>query len=400
MNATELLAPHLADFSAEVRAFVRTRLPQPVREKVLRHEALSRAEQTAWQRQLVDRGWGAPAWPVEHGGTGWDALQRHVFGQVLTEEGAPEYLAFGQNMLAPVLMAVGTDAQKRELLPRILTLEDWWCQGFSEPGAGSDLAALSTRAERDGEHWVVTGQKTWISFAHLADRMFCLVRTDPAARRQAGITMLLVSMKSPGVTVRPILTLDGAHTVNDVFLDGVRVPVADTVGEPGQGWAHAKLLLTHERSGIARVGAARRDLQRLKSAVDAWEKTGALRHEAVSLRARVASIEIDLTALEVTSLRVLAGAPGGPTLGANLLKIAGSELTQRLTEMLLEVTGVQGLPSTFAHPDADEGHRRYAEARGRAQAFLRRRVVTIYGGSNEIQRNIVARAALGLKEAE
>jgi len=250
--------PTLETFRQEVRNFLHTQLPEPLRQSVLQHRRLGKQDFLDWLAILNRRGWAAPGWPVAYGGTGWSVMQRHIFDEENALAGAPEVPPFGVRMIAPVLMKFGTDRQRARYLPRILSGEDWWCQGYSEPGAGSDLASLKTRAEVQGDHFVVTGQKTWTTYGQYANKMFCLVRTDPAAQKQRGISFLLIDMDSPGVTVRPIQTLDGDHEINEVFLDEVKVPLTNLVGELNQGWTCAKYLLSHERTGAARVGRAKR----------------------------------------------------------------------------------------------------------------------------------------------
>lgn len=402
MKAAMTLDENPADraFAEEVRVFTARTLDPLTRARVLHGKLPSRAERTAWQRALVAQGWGAPSWPVEYGGPGWSVMQRHLFEEVLAEQGAPNAPVFGMGMLAPVLMKYGTPAQKAQFIPRILSLDDWWCQGFSEPGAGSDLAALTSTAERVGDEWVIQGQKIWTTLAHEADWMFCLVRTSKASRRQDGISMLLVDMTSPGVTVRPIITIDGEHEVNEVFLDAVRIPAANIVGEPGRGWDYAKYLLSHERTGIARVGQSKRELRRLR-AIAAREPTpsGYLIDDP-DFRLRIAGLEIDLMALEITTLRLLAALQSGaePGTEANILKIKGSELQQAIAEAMMDAAGDYAMASD-PHAFADGTHPGPIgpdHAAPLARTYFNLRKVSIYGGSNEIQRNILARTALRL----
>jgi alkylation response protein AidB-like acyl-CoA dehydrogenase len=352
----------------------------------------------AWQRKLCERGFATPAWPKQYGGPGWSALERHIFDEVISEEGAPPALPFGESMIAPVLFKVGSPEQKAHYLPRIRTLEYWFCQGFSEPGSGSDLASLKTRAVLDGDHWIINGQKMWTSLAQHANMMFCLVRTDPAAKPQEGISMLVFPMAQPGMTVHPTITIDGGHTVNEVFFDDVRVPKDSLIGEANKGWTYAKLLLGHERTAIARIGQSKRELRRLTALAQDQKADGTPLIATPAFRDKVAAIEIELTALEITALRTISGADAG-ALGveANLLKIKGSEIQQRLTELLLEAVGPYGLPYDPAR-GADRSNLPPigpAEAAALGPNYLSTRVVTIYGGSNEIQRNIIAKS-LGL----
>ena len=387
-------------FADEVRAFAQAELDPAVRERVLGHKRLSQEDYQGWHRKLHSRGWVAPNWPTAYGGCGWNAVNRFIHEEVLAEEGAPPLVAFSVNMIGPVLIAFGSDAQKQYYLPRILSGEDWWCQGFSEPGSGSDLASLRTKAVLDGDHWVVNGQKTWTTLAQHANLIFCLVRTDATVKKQEGISMLLIDMNSPGVTVRPIITIDGEHEVNEVFLDDVRVPRENIVGEPGKGWTYAKFLLSHERSGIARVGQAKRELRRLKTIAAAELVDGVPLIETRSFREKIAAVEIELMALELTNLRMIAAEKSGQAPGAeaNMLKIKGSEVQQSLTELLMEAVGPYALPFD---PDALEpgwngepiGPDYAAPLAG---TYFNYRKVSIYGGSNEIQRNILSKSLLGL----
>lgn len=392
-------------FADEVRSFIQANLNPETKNRVLAGKLPSRAQRAEWQKILLRRGWGAPAWPTEYGGTGWSIVEKHLFEDVMAEEGAPHPPVFGMGMLAPVLMKFGSEAQKRHYIPRILSLEDWWCQGFSEPGAGSDLASLKSRAERSGDEWILNGQKIWTTLAHVADMMFCLVRTSREARKQEGISLLLVDMKSPGVTVRPLITIDGEHEVNEVFLDNVRVPAANIVGEVGKGWDYAKYLLSHERTGIARVGQSKREIKRLK-AIAALQPTPAGRLiEDPAFQMRVAALEIDLMALEITTLRMIASLHAGPGAGsgagpgagpgveANILKIKGSELQQDIAECMMDAVGLAALPFV---PVEDADSLSPLDAGCLAPTYFNMRKVSIYGGSNEVQRNILSKVALGL----
>ncbi len=392
------LSPEHADFRAEVRGFLNAALPAEIRRKVLRGSRLEKDDFVRWQRILHAQGWAAPNWPERCGGTGWSAVQQALFDEECALAGAPRQLPFGLKMLAPVLMRFGSEAQCRDLLPGIASGAVWWCQGYSEPGSGSDLASLKTRALRDGQDYIVTGQKTWTTLGQYADWMFCLVRTDVAAKPQQGISFLLIDMRSPGVTLRPIITLDGEHEVNEVWLDEVRVPVANRVGEENQGWAIAKYLLGHERSNIAGVGVIKRELARLKDIVARTDANGQRLRDDALFAVRVAQIEIDLLALEATQLRLLQrDGPPGPE--SSMLKVLGSELQQRLSELLMHAAGQRALP--FA-PGAEvaEAAATMAETDDQGDALLavqyaNWRKLSIFGGSNEIQKNILARA-LGL----
>jgi alkylation response protein AidB-like acyl-CoA dehydrogenase len=378
---------------AEVREFIRARLPADVRRKMIEGRSLHKDEIVQWQRTLNQKGWATPAWPREHGGPGWSAVQRWIFLDELHQAPAPEPLSFNVNMIGPVLYTFGTQAQKRRFLPRVANLDDWWCQGFSEPGAGSDLAALKTSARRDGDHYVVQGQKTWQGMGHHADWMFTLVRTDPAVKPQAGITMLLIDMRSPGVTVRPIATIDGRHEVNEVFLDGVRVPVDCRVGEENAGWGITKFLLGNERTGIARIGMSKHLVRRAKAlAAHVAADEGPLSQDT-RFRERAARIEIGLKALEITQMRVLAAAgehAATPDPRSSILKLAGSELRQAASELLLRAAG------PAAAECADEFDHAAGWATAVAPIYFNLRAASIYGGSSEVQKNILAKAVLQL----
>jgi alkylation response protein AidB-like acyl-CoA dehydrogenase len=387
-------------FRDEVRGFLRERLPGAVRDKVLGGLELNRDDYLAWQRALYERGWGGVNWPREFGGTGWNAVQQYIFEEESAEAGAPRLIPFGLKMVAPVLMAFGTPEQQQRFLPPILSSEAWWCQGYSEPGAGSDLASLRTRAVREGEYFVVNGQKTWNTLGHFADWMFCLVRTDPKAKQQSGISFLLIDMKSPGVSVRPIALLDGGvREVNDIFLENVRVPVANLVGEENRGWTYAKFLLGHERTGIAAVGSAKRELARLKRAAGGEGRDGRSLLDDPLFAARVARIEIDLTALEITNLRVLSaeGAARAPGPEASILKIKGSEIQQAISELMMHAAGPYALPLRLEAMEAGWQSDPASQPLGPSfaatatSAYLNQRKLSIFGGTNEIQKNIVAK---------
>ncbi|WP_394828209.1 acyl-CoA dehydrogenase family protein [Pendulispora albinea] len=388
-------------FRDEVRAFVRANLPPALSEKVLHAKHLTKDDTLEWHRILHRKGWIGYSWPREFGGTGWSPVERHIFEEECALAGAPTLLPFGLHMVGPVIMAFGSPAQHQRFLPRILSGDDWWCQGYSEPGSGSDLASLQTRAERRGDRYVVNGVKTWNTLGQYANWIFCLVRTDPQARPQAGISFLLMEMSSPGIEVRPIRMLDGAHEVNEVWLENVEVPVENLVGEENKGWTYAKYLLGHERTGIAAVGRSKRELLRLKRIANEQRQGGRPLLEDPRFRDRIAQIEIELMALEITCLRVLAAESERrhrPAPEASLLKIRGSEIQQSISELMLLAVGHHAMPYL---PDAleagwepdpllDDSH---ASLAGR---YFNERKVTIYGGSNEIQRNIIAQMILGL----
>lgn len=388
------LTPEYAAFRTEVRAFLDAALPAQIRGKVLCGRRLEKEDLVRWQRILHAHGWGAPNWPEEYGGTGWSAVQQVLFDEECARAGAPLQLPFGLKMLGPVLMRFGSEAQRRSLLPDIASGAIWWCQGYSEPGSGSDLASLKTRALREGEDYIVTGQKTWTTLGQYADWIFCLVRTDVAAKQQQGITFLLIDLRSPGVTLRPIITLDGEHEVNEIWLDAVRVPALNRVGEENQGWTVAKYLLNHERSGIAGVGIAKREMARLEAIVARADANGRRLRADALFAVRVAQLEIDLLALEATQLRMLQHAgPPGPE--SSMLKVLGSELQQRLSELLMHAAGERALPFGPTLEAADAPAALHQEDHLLGAQYANRRKLSIFGGSNEIQKNILARA-LGL----
>ncbi len=387
-------------FRQEVRTFLDTSLPGDIRERVRLGRRLTANDHIRWQNLLSERGWLGANWPTAHGGPGWSPVQRHIFDEECAAAHAPTVVPFGVSMVAPVLMKFGSEEQQRHYLPRILDNRDWWCQGYSEPGAGSDLAGLRTRAVRDGNHYVVSGQKTWTTLGQHANMMFCLVRTDPEAKKQAGISFLLIDMASPGISVRPIVTLDGAHEVNEVFLDEVRVPVTNRVGDEGEGWTCAKFLLTHERTGIAGLGHAKQALSHLKTLATTIQHRGRPLLELPSFRQRVVKAELELMALEVTNLRVIAAARDGGVPGAesSLLKVRGSELRQELSELTRRALGPAALPffPDFLHGDTELDDPELSEAAAASAQYFNRRKLSIYGGANEIQKSIVAKTILGM----
>ncbi len=385
-------------FRDQVRTYLEANLPQDLQQKVLNHKRLSREDFVRWHKILAKQGWVATGWPAEYGGTGWTATQRHIFEEECARAGTPAILPFGVNMVAPVIMAFGNQAQKDYYLPRILSCEDWWCQGYSEPGSGSDLASLKTRAEREGDHYIVNGQKTWTTLAQHADMIFCLVRTDPSVRKQEGISFLLIDMKTPGITVRPIIMLDEEHEVNEVFFDNVKVPVQNLIGEENKGWTYAKYLLGHERTNIAAVGRAKRELQFLKRIAAKHQKNGLPLIDDAVYASKVASLEVELMALEITVLRVISQDSGRPGPEASLLKIKGTEIQQRLTELMVEAVGPYGLPFDPAFLEGETEHSIVGDddAAPLAPYYFNFRKTSIYGGSNEIQKNIITQMILGL----
>ncbi len=386
-------------FRDEVRSFIADSYPATLRGKQDEGDELTKEDFLAWHKVLAKKGWVAPAWPVEYGGTGWTSTQRYIWSEETARADCIRLLPFGLAMVGPVIYTFGTPEQKTHFLPRILSGEDWWCQGYSEPGAGSDLASLRTKAEPDGDDYIVNGQKTWTTMAQHADWGFFLVRTNSDAKMQEGISFLLIDMKSPGVTVRPIITLGGEHEVNEVWLDNVRVPMSNRVYEENKGWTCAKFLLAHERVGIAGVASSKRGVEKLK-AVAATEMEGERSLLANPFfRRKVADLEIDLAALEYTELRTLAAMAGGKSPGpeSSVLKIKGSEIQQRLTELTLEMAGHYGAPYYRGFGEGDNEHPIGPEwAHRAAPTYFNARKTTIYGGSNEIQRNVIAKMVLGL----
>ncbi len=387
-------------FRDEVRAFVEANIPAETRRKVLEGLEISREDTLRWQQILHRHGWGGPNWPREFGGTGWDPIRQYIFEEESAAAGAPRLLPFGLKMVGPVIMRFGNAAQQKRFLPRILSGEDWWAQGYSEPGSGSDLASLKTRAERKGDCYVVNGQKTWITLAQYANWIFCLVRTKATEKPQTGISFLLIEMKSLGVTVRPITLLDGSREVNEVWLEDVEVPVENLVGEENSGWTYAKFLLGHERTNIAGVGASKRELGRLKRIASKERKNGRPLLEDPTFAARVAQVEVELMALEITNLRVISAeaerrAPGPE---ASLLKIKGTEIQQAISELLMQAVGRYALPFRREAMRDQFGGEAVgpAYAAPLAAAYLGLRKASIYGGSNEIQKNIIAQTILGL----
>lgn len=388
--------PEQENFRQQVRAFVRTKLPADIKRKVELGLRLEHADYVTWFNLLESRGWLTPGWPVEHGGPGWDPVQRFLFDEECLLGGAPRIIASGIQMLGPVLIAFGTPAQKAAYLPDIRASRTWWAQGFSEPGAGSDLASLRTSAvlEPDGRHFVVNGHKVWTSYAQWCSMMFALVRTDPnAAKPQEGISFVLIDMASPGVTVKPIRMLEGGADLNEVFLDNVRVPVENLVGELHKGWSCAKYLLGHERTGIAGIGSCKQQLARARSLAAAQ----GLERDPL-LAARLAQFDIELLALEVTALRLLS--PGQrsvvPQVEASMLKVRGTELRQAIYETLLEIGGPQALAFSAEAQFLDGAGELPApvELGTLAANCLDARKLSIYGGSNEVQRNLIAQAVL------
>jgi alkylation response protein AidB-like acyl-CoA dehydrogenase len=388
--------PEQEAFRLEVRAFVKAHLPADIRRKVELGLRLEHADYVTWFRILQARGWLTPGWPVQHGGPGWDHVQRYIFDEETLLCGAPRIIASGIQMLAPVLLAFGTEAQKQQYLPDILASNTWWAQGFSEPGAGSDLAAVRTTAvlEPDGKHFVVNGHKVWTSYAHWCSMMFALVKTDPnATKPQEGISFLLIDMKTPGLTVRPIRMLEGGNDLNECYLDNVRVPVENLVGELHKGWSYGKYLLGHERTGIAGIGSCKQQLARAHALA---EQQGL--GEDPLLQNKLMQFEVELMALEFTALRLLSAHQQSktPAVEASMLKVRGTELRQAIFETLVEIAGPDAVPFSaeaqfLEHLDAAAQNESLVAL---AANCLDSRKLTIYGGTNEVQRNLIAKATL------
>jgi alkylation response protein AidB-like acyl-CoA dehydrogenase len=408
------------EFRAEVRRFFESELPQEIHEKIELGRRLSKDDMVRWQKILYRKGWGAPNWPRRFGGTGWNVVQQHIFEEERAANCAPPQNAFSLKMLAPVMQAFGNAAQQEYFLPRILAGEDWWCQGYSEPGSGSDLASLRTSAVRlgvatpgvatpgvatPGDCYSVNGQKTWNTLGQYADWIFCLVRTSAEGRQQQGISFLLIDMKSPGVSVRPIIMLDGEHEINDIFFDNVKVPVQNLIGEENKGWTYAKFLLAHERTGNAGIGACKQALKKLKTITAQQPANGRTLIEDARFRDRIAQLEMELMALEITNLRVLSGyAKDSKSLGpeVSMLKIKGSEIIQSLAELKMRALGHDALPYVREALDLGwkgdallaEHYKTYAPPL--SGQYFNQRKTTIYAGSTEIQKNIISQMILGL----
>jgi pimeloyl-CoA dehydrogenase large subunit len=395
--------PEELAFRDEVRTFMRTALPTDIRSKLVEGRRLKKDDLVVWQRMLNAKGWAVPHWPAEWGGRNWTPTQHYIFLEEMQQAPAPPPLAFGVTMVGPVIIAFGSDAQKKRFLPRIANLDDWWCQGFSEPGSGSDLASLKTSAKRVNGNYVINGQKTWTTTAQYADWIFCLVRTDPAAKKQEGISFILIDMKTPGITLRPIVTIDGGREVNEVFFDDVKVPAENLVGQENKGWDYAKFLLGNERTGIARVGMSKERIRRLRelAALERADERPLIEDER--FRAKIAAVEVELKALEMTQLRVVAAERNRkgnrPDPASSILKIKGSEIQQTISELLLEVVGPYALPYQPEYLDEERWNEPPVGpdwAPSLAPTYFNMRKVSIYGGTNEIQKNIIAKAILGL----
>jgi alkylation response protein AidB-like acyl-CoA dehydrogenase len=396
--------PEEEAFRSEVQQFLRENLPARLSDKVRGGLRLTREDSVEWHAILNARGWLANHWPKQYGGPGWGTVQKFIFETECALAGAPRIVPFGVSMLGPVLIKYGSEAQKQYWLPRILNGEDWWCQGYSEPGSGSDLASVKTTAvlKRDekGEHYIVNGQKTWTTLGHYANMIFCPVRTNKEAKSQSGISFLLVDMNSPGVEVRPIITLDGEHEVNEVFFTDVRVPAGNLVGEQDKGWTYAKYLLTYERTNIAGVGFSMAALEKLRRIAQQVRRNGRPLIEDPLFAARLAKVEIDLENMKTTNLRVIAAVAGGGVPGAesSMLKIRGTEIRQELSSLARRAMGPYAQPFIEAalhggYTDEPVGP---AEAAPLASQYFNNRKLSIFGGSNEIQKNIISKMILGL----
>jgi alkylation response protein AidB-like acyl-CoA dehydrogenase len=384
-------------FRDEVRGWLDANLPEDLRRKAADGEHYTKDELLRWHRILAKQGWVAPSWPEEWGGPGWDVTRRYIFEQETGLAGTPPIVAFGVVMCAQVLLKFGTEAQKKRFLPGIYNGDVFWVQGYSEPGSGSDLASVKTRAERRGDQYVVNGQKIWTTLGQHGDWIFCLVRTDLEAKKQEGISFLLIDMKTPGITVRPLILMDGGHEVNEVFFDDVKVPVENLVHEEGKGWTVAKYLLGHERLNTGRIGGSKRELARLKAfAAKQVDGSGRSLMDDPRFRDKVTRVEVELMALEITNLRFLDAMRGGKPPGAevSILKIRGTEIQQALTELLMQAVGPMAAP--FKAVGEQQAVAFDDVVAGFTPRYANYRKTSIYAGSNEIQRNIIAKATLGL----
>ena len=393
--------PEEQSFRSEVRAFLQEHLTGELRRAAQDGLSIDRESGTQWHRKLHDKGWVAPDWPVDYGGPGWSTTQLHIYGEELARAGAPFTQPFGLSMVGPVIYTFGNEDQKRQHIPGILDGSVWWCQGYSEPGSGSDLASLRTAAVRDGDDYVVNGQKIWTTNAHKADWIFCLVRTDPNSKPQKGISFLLIDMKTPGIEVRPIIAIDGWHHLNEVYFTDVRVPVANRIGEENEGWTYAKFLLGHERTGIAGVAGSKKALAKLKEiAAEEPNGAGGPLDGDFGFMSRMAEVEVKLASLEMMEGRVLSDLSAGSSAGdaASALKILGTEIQQALEELRVEAAAYYAVP--FGNDQLDPKNNEppigpdYAARANRN--FFYGRAHTIYGGTNEIQRNVISKAVLGL----
>ena len=387
-------------FREEVRSFLKEKLPARLSDKVRQGQRLTKEDMEEWHAILNEQGWLANHWPEEWGGTGWSVIQRFIFETEVAMAHAPRIVPFGLSMLAPVLIKYGSEEQKKHWLPRILDGTDWWCQGYSEPGAGSDLASLKTSARREGDHYIVNGQKTWTTLGQYADMIFCLVRTDNTGKKQEGISFLLIDMNTPGIEVRPIKLLEGDHEVNEVFFTDVKVPVENLVGEENKGWTYAKYLLTYERTNIAGVGASMAAFEQLKEHARTTMRGGKPLTEDPLFAARLAKLEIELENMKTTKLRVLDAAGHGqaPMAESSMLKIRGTEIRQQITDLMRRAAGRYAQP--FITEALEEGFNGEPVgpdwAAPTAAQYFNTRKLSIFGGSNEVQREIITKAILEL----
>ena len=387
-------------FREEARTFFRSAIPDSIRAKVAEGEGLTRDDMISSQRILNQHGWATPNWPVEWGGKDWTPVQVYLYQDEMQLSNVPSPIAFNVSMVGPVIAQFGSEEIKQRFLPKTANADIFWCQGFSEPGSGSDLASLRTKAERKGDKYIVNGQKIWTTLAQYADWIFCLVRTDPDAKQQEGISFLLIDMKTPGITVRPIITIDGGREVNEVFFDNVEVPAENLVGQENKGWDYAKFLLGNERTGIARVGMSKAKVARIKELAAIEQSGGKPLIDDPKFREKLASVEVELKALEMTQLRVVADErkqqKGRPNPASSILKLKGSVIQQQLTELVMEVVGPYAMPYQRDFDGRNEPPIGPEYASEAAPMYFNYRKVSIYGGSNEIQRNIIAKAILGL----
>ncbi len=388
------------NFRNEIKNWLSNNLPKNISEKVRKYQRLHKEDYEIFMKKLNEKGWLALNWPVEHGGTGWNSVQKHIFEEEIVKANAPRIVPFGLNMLGPVLIAYGSEKQKKYYLPRILTCEDWWAQGYSEPGSGSDLASLKTIASDKGDYFLVNGQKTWTTLGQHANKIFCLVKTNTKCKPQEGISFLLIDINSPGVEVKPIITLDGEHEVNEVWLTDVKVPKENLLGEINKGWTYAKYLLTHERTGIAGVPYSKSAIDHLKAIASKINKNELPLIKDPIFSSQIAELEIDINAMEIFNLRTVSAASEGkaPVMESSLLKIKGSIIRQKTSDLLRKAIGPMALP--YISEQFDEGWNEEPigpEYAGQiAKKYFINRKISIYGGSNEIQKNIVAKSAFKL----
>ena len=390
------------DFQKEVNSFFNEKYPADIKEKQNKSVPLEKDDFIRWQKTLYEQGWAAPNWPIEYGGTGWTPVQKYIFANENAKANAPAIVPFGLGMVGPVIYTYGNEAQKKKFLPGILSSDVWWCQGYSEPGSGSDLASLKMKAERVGNEYILNGTKTWTTLGHMADWIFCLVRTSSdVARRQEGISFILVDMASEGVSVKPIITIEGDREVNEVHFENVRVPAENLIGEEGKGWTYGKVLLQHERTSIAGVARSQYRLSRLKEKIRNSENTQPSLTGDNDFLKKIGQLEIELKALEFTELRTLAAVSVGKAPGpeSSLLKIRGTEIQQKLDELFMEAAGYFSLPyvpQQYNLNSDPEEHVGFGADSLSSLVYFNNRKASIYGGSNEIQKNIIAKHVLGL----